>query len=58
MDCHTLDLEFRNISVAFLHLSSIYGIQIQDSFYRGLTAEESEHVHEYNFDHPGILFLF
>ncbi|RZC60652.1 hypothetical protein C5167_022407 [Papaver somniferum] len=24
----------------------------QDSFYRGLTAEESEHVHEYNFDHP------
>jgi len=25
----------------------------QDSFYRGLTAEESERVHEYNFDHPG-----
>ncbi|GFS29940.1 uridine kinase/uracil phosphoribosyltransferase 1 [Actinidia rufa] len=24
----------------------------QDSFYRGLTAEESERVHEYNFDHP------
>ncbi|KAG1363475.1 putative Uridine kinase-like protein 2, chloroplastic [Cocos nucifera] len=24
----------------------------QDSFYRGLTAEESEHVHDYNFDHP------
>ncbi|KAK1272329.1 hypothetical protein QJS04_geneDACA012653 [Acorus gramineus] len=24
----------------------------QDSFYRGLTAEESEHVSEYNFDHP------
>lgn len=24
----------------------------QDSFYRGLTPEESEHVHEYNFDHP------
>ncbi|KAF5192274.1 Uridine kinase [Thalictrum thalictroides] len=24
----------------------------QDSFYRGLTAEEAEHVHEYNFDHP------
>ncbi|XP_047334444.1 uridine/cytidine kinase UKL1, chloroplastic [Impatiens glandulifera] len=24
----------------------------QDSFYRGLTAEESKHVHEYNFDHP------
>ncbi|CAA7400713.1 unnamed protein product [Spirodela intermedia] len=24
----------------------------QDSFYRGLTAEESEYVHEYNFDHP------
>ncbi|KAL6325355.1 hypothetical protein AAG906_023200 [Vitis piasezkii] len=24
----------------------------QDSFYRGLTAEESQRVHEYNFDHP------
>ncbi|KAE9448988.1 hypothetical protein C3L33_19131, partial [Rhododendron williamsianum] len=24
----------------------------QDSFYRGLTAEEAERVHEYNFDHP------
>lgn len=24
----------------------------QDSFYRGLTEEESKHVHEYNFDHP------
>ncbi|CAA0824635.1 Uridine kinase-like protein 1- chloroplastic [Striga hermonthica] len=24
----------------------------QDSFYRGLTPEELEHVHEYNFDHP------
>ncbi|VAI74346.1 uridine kinase-like protein 2, chloroplastic isoform X2 [Triticum dicoccoides] len=24
----------------------------QDSFYRGLTEEESEHVEEYNFDHP------
>ncbi|XP_073098609.1 uridine/cytidine kinase UKL1, chloroplastic isoform X2 [Elaeis guineensis] len=24
----------------------------QDSFYCGLTAEESEHVHDYNFDHP------
>jgi uridine kinase len=24
----------------------------QDSFYRGLTAEESENVGEYNFDHP------
>ncbi|XP_077212244.1 uridine/cytidine kinase UKL1, chloroplastic-like isoform X2 [Tasmannia lanceolata] len=24
----------------------------QDSFYRGLTADESERVHEYNFDHP------
>ncbi|KAL6994470.1 Uridine kinase-like protein 1, chloroplastic [Sarracenia purpurea var. burkii] len=24
----------------------------QDSFYRGLTAEEAKHVHEYNFDHP------
>ncbi|KAH9305110.1 hypothetical protein KI387_009514, partial [Taxus chinensis] len=24
----------------------------QDSFYRGLTPEESEHVQEYNFDHP------
>ncbi|KAJ6838040.1 uridine kinase-like protein 1, chloroplastic isoform X4 [Iris pallida] len=24
----------------------------QDSFYRGLTAEESERVHDYNFDHP------
>uniref|UniRef100_A0A2N9G4A4 uridine/cytidine kinase n=1 Tax=Fagus sylvatica TaxID=28930 RepID=A0A2N9G4A4_FAGSY len=24
----------------------------QDSFYRGLTAEESNRVHEYNFDHP------
>ncbi|CAN6446987.1 unnamed protein product [Victoria cruziana] len=24
----------------------------QDSFYRGLTVEESERVHEYNFDHP------
>lgn len=26
---------------------------MQDSFYRGLTPEESERVHEYNFDHPG-----
>ncbi|CAM8945430.1 unnamed protein product [Rhodiola kirilowii] len=24
----------------------------QDSFYRGLTPEESKHVHDYNFDHP------
>ncbi|GAB2278514.1 Uridine kinase-like protein 1, chloroplastic, partial [Dionaea muscipula] len=24
----------------------------QDSFYRGLTPEELERVHEYNFDHP------
>ncbi|XP_072971635.1 uridine/cytidine kinase UKL1, chloroplastic-like isoform X5 [Typha angustifolia] len=24
----------------------------QDSFYRGLTAEESERAHDYNFDHP------
>ncbi|KMZ61907.1 Uridine kinase [Zostera marina] len=24
----------------------------QDSFYRGLTAEESAHANEYNFDHP------
>ncbi|KAF9604246.1 hypothetical protein IFM89_004952 [Coptis chinensis] len=24
----------------------------QESFYRGLTAEEAEHVHDYNFDHP------
>ncbi|KAF7801689.1 uridine kinase-like protein 1, chloroplastic [Senna tora] len=24
----------------------------QDSFYRGLTPEESERAHEYNFDHP------
>eukprot|EP00271_Cylindrocystis_brebissonii_P010289 TRINITY_DN26443_c0_g1_i1.p1 TRINITY_DN26443_c0_g1~~TRINITY_DN26443_c0_g1_i1.p1 ORF type:complete len:521 (-),score=81.55 TRINITY_DN26443_c0_g1_i1:526-2088(-) len=24
----------------------------QDSFYRGLTAEEMKQVHEYNFDHP------
>ncbi|XP_072998622.1 uridine/cytidine kinase UKL1, chloroplastic-like isoform X2 [Typha latifolia] len=24
----------------------------QDSFYRGLTAEESEYVQDYNFDHP------
>lgn len=28
----------------------------QDSFYRGLTAEESERAHEYNFDHPGNVF--
>lgn len=28
---------------------------IQDSFYRGLTAEESKRVSEYNFDHPGVL---
>ncbi|KAG6741610.1 hypothetical protein POTOM_054884 [Populus tomentosa] len=27
----------------------------QDSFYRGLTAEESKRVHEYNFDHPGFV---
>jgi hypothetical protein len=25
----------------------------QDSFYRGLTPEESARVSEYNFDHPG-----
>ncbi|XP_040934970.1 uridine kinase-like protein 1, chloroplastic isoform X1 [Gossypium hirsutum] len=30
----------------------------QDSFYRGLTTEELKRVHEYNFDHPGILILF
>lgn len=28
---------------------------VQDSFYRGLTPEESKLVHEYNFDHPGTL---
>jgi uridine kinase len=28
----------------------------QDSFYRGLTEEQSEHVGEYNFDHPGTCF--
>lgn len=28
---------------------------MQDSFYRGLTPEESKRVHEYNFDHPGNL---
>lgn len=28
---------------------------VQDSFYRGLTPEESDRVHEYNFDHPGRL---
>uniref|UniRef100_A0A0D9XFC1 Phosphoribulokinase/uridine kinase domain-containing protein n=1 Tax=Leersia perrieri TaxID=77586 RepID=A0A0D9XFC1_9ORYZ len=25
----------------------------QDSFYRGLTAEQSAHAQDYNFDHPG-----
>lgn len=30
---------------------------MQDSFYRGLTPEESKHVHEYNFDHPGNLVM-
>ncbi|GMP78066.1 hypothetical protein CsSME_00034140 [Camellia sinensis var. sinensis] len=24
----------------------------EDSFYRGLTTEEAQRVHEYNFDHP------
>ncbi|PWA67489.1 uridine kinase-like 2 [Artemisia annua] len=28
-----------------------------DSFYRGLSAEESERVHEYNFDHPGNVLI-
>ncbi|WOL15885.1 uridine kinase-like protein 1, chloroplastic isoform X1 [Canna indica] len=27
----------------------------QDSFYRGLTAEESVHVQDYNFDHPDAI---
>ena len=30
---------------------------MQDSFYRGLNTEELKRVHEYNFDHPGILIL-
>jgi hypothetical protein len=29
---------------------------LQDSFYRGLTAEESAHAQDYNFDHPGTAF--
>ena len=35
------------------HLLSV----MQDSFYRGLSAEESERVHEYNFDHPGNVII-
>lgn len=27
----------------------------QDSFYRGLTPEESANVKEYNFDHPNAM---
>jgi len=27
----------------------------QDSFYRGLSAEESQNVSEYNFDHPNAM---
>nr|GMC95323.1 uridine kinase-like protein 1, chloroplastic [Ipomoea batatas] len=30
----------------------------QDSFYRGLNSEELKRVHEYNFDHPGIVAIF
>jgi hypothetical protein len=29
---------------------------LQDSFYHGLTAEESAHAQDYNFDHPGTAF--
>jgi hypothetical protein len=35
-----------------------FGLDIlQDSFYRGLTAEESAHAQDYNFDHPGNAFV-
>ena len=27
---------------------------LQESFYYGLSDEEMVHVHDYNFDHPGI----
>lgn len=30
----------------------------QESFYFDLTEEELNHVHEYNFDHPGKTILF
>jgi len=34
-----------------------FGLVIsQDSFYRGLTAEESARAQDYNFDHPGTSF--
>lgn len=37
--------------------STHFGLVIsQDSFYRGLTAEESAHAQDYNFDHPGMSF--
>jgi uridine kinase len=29
---------------------------LQDSFYCGLTAEESAHAQDYNFDHPSTAF--
>lgn len=37
-------------------LELILGLQFQDSFYRGLTAEESARAQDYNFDHPGTSF--
>ncbi|KAL6646222.1 hypothetical protein ACP70R_017830 [Stipagrostis hirtigluma subsp. patula] len=35
-----------------LQVAKHLGAARQDSFYRGLTEEESEHVQDYNFDHP------
>jgi hypothetical protein len=37
-------------------LKSVRLVILQDSFYRGLTAEESAHAQDYNFDHPGTAF--
>jgi hypothetical protein len=37
---------------------SVWFLILQDSFYRGLTAEESACAQDYNFDHPGISLAF
>ncbi|XP_074592618.1 uridine/cytidine kinase UKL1, chloroplastic-like [Curcuma longa] len=41
--CEMIILQLRDHRVVLVN---------QDSFYRGLTAEESKHAQDYNFDHP------
>jgi hypothetical protein len=35
----------------------VYNLSLQESFYYGLSDEELVHVHDYNFDHPGMMHI-